>query len=139
MIGEVQSYDPESLAGVIISEGLLFDFVIQDWETGVPPDEGDAVYFDVDDDNNQAVKIRLVGAYLEPPKAVKSKNIAGILALLLGFSGAHRFYLGFYKMAVAQLALTAATMGFGAVWGFIDALLIFTGNIDKDGKGRPLK
>ncbi|PPD47156.1 MAG: hypothetical protein CTY13_06035, partial [Methylobacter sp.] len=83
MIGEVQSYDPESLAGVIISEGLLFDFVIQDWETGVPPDEGDAVYFDVNEDN-QAVKIRLVGAYLEPPKAVKSKNIAGILALLLG-------------------------------------------------------
>jgi hypothetical protein len=37
------------------------------------------------------------------------------------------------------MALTAATVGFGAVWGLIDALLIFTGNINKDGKGRPLK
>jgi TM2 domain-containing membrane protein YozV len=137
MIGQVQSYDPESLVGVITSEDKLFDFVIKDWVAGVPPEQEDEVYFDVE--NNQAVNVRLVGAYLEPPKAVKSKVIAGCLALFLGFAGVHRIYLGFYKLAVAQMALTAATVGFGAVWGLIDALLIFTGNINKDGKGRPLK
>jgi hypothetical protein len=37
------------------------------------------------------------------------------------------------------LAFTAATVGFGAVWGFIDAVLLFSGNINMDAKGRPLK
>jgi len=137
MIGQVQSYDPALLAGVITSEGKSFDFVIKDWVTGVPPEQEDEVYFD--EEGHQAVNIRLVGAYLAPPTPVKSKKIAGILALLLGFAGVHRIYLGYYKLAVAQMAVTAATVGFGALWGFVDAVLIFTGNINKDAKGRPLK
>lgn len=137
MIGQVQSYNLETLTGLIASEGVLFDFNIQAWEAGVPPEDGDEVFFDAD--ANQAINIKLVGAYLAPPVAVKSKNIACILALLLGFVGAHRFYLGYYKLALAQLALTVASAGFGAAWGFIESILIFSGNINKDGKGRPLK
>ncbi len=137
MIGHIESYDSKTQSGVIKSEDKFFAFDLQGWVSDVPPDQDDDVYFDVDDD--EAVNVKLVGAYLEPPKAVKYKYVAAVLALLLGFTGIHRFYLGFYKLGLAQLALTALTIGYGAVWGFIEAVLLFTGNINKDAKGRPLK
>ena len=137
MIGHIESYDPETQSGVIKSEEQFFGFDLEGWLADVPPDQGDDVYFEVNDGG--AVNIKLVGAYLEPPKAVKYKYAAAVLALLLGFTGIHRFYLGFYKLGLAQLALTALTVGYGALWGFIDAILLFAGHINKDAKGRPLK
>lgn len=137
MIGHIESYDPKTQSGVIKSEEQFFAFDLQGWAEDVPPDQGDDVNFDVD--GTAAVNVTLVGAYLHPPQAVKYKYVAAVLALLLGFTGIHRFYLGFYKLGLAQLALTAATMGFGAAWGFIEAVLLFGGQINKDAKGRPLK
>ena len=72
-------------------------------------------------------------------KAVKYKYVAVALAFFLGFTGMHRFYLGYYKLGLAQLAFTAITVGYGALWGFIEAILLFAGHINKDAKGRPLK
>ncbi len=137
MIGHIESYDPKTQSGVIKSEDKFFAFDLHGWVADVPPDQGDDVNFDVDD--TSAINIKLVGAYLEPPKAVKYKYVASALALFLGFTGAHRFYLGFYKLGLAQLALTALTVGYGALWGFVEAVLLFTGNINKDAKGRPFK
>ena len=111
MIGHIESYDPDSQTGAIKSGEAAFLFHLDDW----------------------------VGAYLAPPKAVKYKYVAATLALLLGFTGLHRFYLGFYWLGIAQLALTAVTVGYGALWGFVEAVLLFTGHINKDAKGRPLK
>jgi TM2 domain-containing membrane protein YozV len=137
MIGHIESYDPETQSGVIKSEDQFFAFDLQGWLPDVPPDKDDDVYFDTDD--TTAINIKLVGAYLEPPKAVKYKYVAAVLALVLGFTGAHRFYLGFYKLGLAQLALTVLTVGYGAAWGFIEAVLLFGGQINKDAKGRPFK
>lgn len=137
MIGHIESYDPKTQSGVIKSEDKFFAFDLEGWQADVPPDQGDDVNFDAED--STAINIKLVGAYLEPPKAVKYKYVAAVLALLLGFTGIHRFYLGFYKLGLAQLALTAITMGYGAVWGFVEAVLLFGGQINKDAKGRPLK
>jgi TM2 domain-containing membrane protein YozV len=137
MIGHIESYDADTQSGVIKSEDRFFAFDLQGWLADVPPDQGDDVNFD--DEDGTAINIKLVGAYLEPPKAVKYKYVAATLALFLGFTGAHRFYLGFYKLGLAQLILTALTVGYGALWGFIEAVLLFTGNINKDAKGRPLK
>ncbi|MDD1627136.1 MAG: TM2 domain-containing protein [Methylococcaceae bacterium] len=139
MIGHIESYDPKTQSGVIKSEDKFFAFDLQGWVADVPPDQGDDVDFDVAVDTTTAHTIKLVGAYLQPPKAVKYKYVASALALFLGFTGAHRFYLGFYKLGIAQLALTALTVGYGALWGFVEAVLLFTGNINKDAKGRPLK
>lgn len=53
----------------------------------------------------------------------EKKLVSGILALLLGSLGIHKFYLGYTKEAVIQLigsiVLTVATCGFGAIvpWG----------------------
>lgn len=149
MIGHIENYDPETQSGVIKSEDKFFAFDAQGWVADVPPDQGDDVNFDSEDDST-AINITLVGAYLQPPKAVKYKYVAAALALFLGFTGIHRFYLGFslpfewkwnryYTLGLAQLTLTALTVGYGAVWGFIDAVLLFAGHINKDAKGRPLK
>jgi TM2 domain-containing membrane protein YozV len=142
MIGEIESYDPDTQTGVIKSEGALFTFHLEAWVADVPPDEGDDVNFDAE--GTTARNINLVGAYLEPPKAVKYKYLAAVLAVFLGWLGVHRLYLGFYKLAFMQITLTAVLYvtglpGFAALWGFIEAILIFGGHIFKDAKGRPLK
>jgi TM2 domain-containing membrane protein YozV len=137
MIGHIESYDPDSQSGVIKSEENSYTFHLDDWVTQVPPDLGDDVNFEAEE--TIARKINLVGAYLAPPKAVKYKYVAAVLALFLGFTGLHRFYLGFYKLGLAQLAVTALTVGYGALWGFVEAVLLFAGHINKDAKGRPLK
>ena len=137
MIGHIESYDPDSQTGVVKSEENSYTFHLDDWVAEVPPDPDDDVNFDAE--GTIARKIKLVGASLAPPKAVKYKYVAAVLALFLGFTGIHRFYLGFYKLGLAQLAVTAATVGYGALWGFVEAVLLFTGRIEKDAKGRPLK
>jgi len=142
MIGQIESYDPDAQAGVIKSEGALFTFHLEDWGADVSPDEGDDVNFDAE--GTIARNINLVGAYLEPPKAVKYKYLAGVLAIFLGWLGAHRLYLGFYRVAFMQIALTVVLNvigmpGFAALWGFIEGVLLFGGQIHQDAKGRPLK
>ncbi len=137
MIGYIESYESDNQVGVIKSEEKSYTFHLDDWVAQVPPDAGDDVNFDSEE--TIARNINLVGAYLTPTKAVKYKYVAAALALFLGFTGLHRFYLGFYWLGIAQLALTAATVGYGALWGFVEAILLFAGHINKDAKGRPLK
>jgi TM2 domain-containing membrane protein YozV len=69
----------------------------------------------------------------------KSKLAAGLLGIFVGGFGVHRFYLGYVGMGIAQVAVTIATCGIGAIWGFIEGILILTDVINKDAKGRPLK
>ncbi len=69
----------------------------------------------------------------------KSKIVAGILGILVGGLGIHRFYLGYIGMGIAQIIVTICTCGFGAIWGFIEGILILVGSIDKDAQGKPLK
>ena len=77
------------------------------------------------------------------PVTYKSKVTAGVLGILLGSLGVHNFYLGYTGKGVAQLLLTVATCGVGAVvseiWGFIEGIMILTGSINTDGRGLPLK
>jgi len=142
MIGQIESYDPDSQTGVIKADGALFTFHLEGWVADVSPDEGDDVNFDAE--GTIASNINLVGAYLEPPKAVKYKYLAAVLALFLGWTGAHRFYLGFYRLGFIQLTLTVVLYvtglpGFAALWGFVEGVLLFGGQINQDAKGRPFK
>ncbi|MBL6986068.1 MAG: TM2 domain-containing protein [Methylobacter sp.] len=142
MIGQIESYNPDMQSGVIKSEGTLYSFDLDGWVADVPPDEGDEVNFIAE--GTIASNINLVGAYLEPPKAVKYKYLAAVLALFLGFTGAHRFYLGFYRLGFFQITLTVILYvtglpGFAMLWPFVECILLFGGHINKDAKGRPLK
>ncbi len=97
----------------------------------------------------------------------KSRIIAGVLALLTTF-GIYNFYLGYKKKAIAQLIISiiasvfalfmnltlinygevvlyyllgAGYLIFGltvGIWSLVDAIRLFTRNINVDGKGNPL-
>ncbi|NQU09673.1 NINE protein [bacterium] len=69
----------------------------------------------------------------------KSKIAAGLLGILLGGWGVHRFYLGYIGIGIAQIFVTMFTCGLGALWGFIEGILILTGGINLDANGQPLQ
>lgn len=73
----------------------------------------------------------------------KSKIAAGLLGIFFGSLGIHNFYLGYTGKAVGQLLLSILSCGtlsvISGIWGLIEAILIFTGEINKDANGVPLK
>ena len=73
----------------------------------------------------------------------KSRIAAGILGILVGSLGIHNFYLGYTGKGIAQLLMTLLSVGFlapiAAVWGLVEGILILTGSINMDAKGKPLK
>lgn len=73
----------------------------------------------------------------------KSKMAAGLLGIFLGGLGVHNFYLGFTGKAVAQLLISVLSCGtlaaVSAIWGLVEGIMILTGSMDKDAKGRKLK
>lgn len=75
--------------------------------------------------------------YSEP----KQKVVAGVLGILLGPFGAHRFYLGYHGVGIAMLLITFLTCGYGSiitgVWGLIEGIMCLTGSM-RDSNGRPL-
>ncbi|WP_332317185.1 TM2 domain-containing protein [Verrucosispora sp. WMMA2121] len=68
----------------------------------------------------------------------KSKVVAGVLGIVLGFFGAGRFYIGDVKTGVLQLVVSVCTFGFGSIWGLVDGILILV-NGGVDAQGRPLR
>lgn len=68
----------------------------------------------------------------------KSRIAAGILGILLGGFGAHNFYLGYTEKGIAQIVLSIFC-GIGAIWGFIEGIMILAGSINVDAHGVPLK
>jgi TM2 domain-containing membrane protein YozV len=74
-----------------------------------------------------------------PTTRRKSKIAAGLLGILLGGWGIHRFYLGYVGYGITQIIVTIVTCGIGAIWGFIEGILILTGStITTDARGEPL-
>ena len=139
MKGHIARYNKKDGAGVIISGKDTYIFLIDEWKSEYDPYPGSNVEFNFDDDG--VTNVILVGEYKGPKgEPVKSRVLAGVLSLFLGALGVSRFYLGYYKIGIAQIIVTIVSKGFaGIVWGLMDAVLILTGRIVKDGKGRPLK
>ena len=69
----------------------------------------------------------------------KSRVIAGILGILLGGFGIHRFYLGSIGIGIVQIIVTLITFGLGSIWGLIEGIIIIAGASWRDGSGKPLK
>lgn len=72
----------------------------------------------------------------------KSKLAAGLLGIFLGGFGVHNFYLGYTTKAVIQLVISLCTVGIGAIWGFIEGILILCSSAGspwhRDALGREL-
>lgn len=79
--------------------------------------------------------------YGYPGMEPKSRLIAGLLGILLGSLGIHRFYLGYTTIGVVQIVVTVLTFGLGGLWGFIEGIMILVGAdpFTRDAKGIPLK
>jgi len=71
------------------------------------------------------------------PFSDKSKLIAGLLQILVPI-GIGRFYIGDISTGIWQLVVTILTCGIGAIWPFIDGILMLVGNVT-DPQGRPLR
>jgi len=61
----------------------------------------------------------------KPPGAEK-KVVAGILGILLGGLGIHKFYLGYTKEGIIQLVVTLFTCGAGSIIGLIEGIIYLT-------------
>ncbi len=68
----------------------------------------------------------------------RSKIVAGILGILVGEFGVHRFYLGYIGIGIIQIIVTIVTFGVGGLWGFIEGILLLVGTFDRDADGKPL-
>ncbi|MEE0943858.1 MAG: TM2 domain-containing protein [Clostridia bacterium] len=69
----------------------------------------------------------------------KSRLTAGLLQILTGSLGIGRFYLGYTTIGLFQILATLFTWGIaGAVWGFIDGVMILSGKVESDSLGNSL-
>jgi TM2 domain-containing membrane protein YozV len=71
------------------------------------------------------------------PMSDKSKVTAGVLQLVFPF-GVGRFYTGDAGTGVAQLLVTVFTCGIGAIWSWIDGIILLA-NGGTDSTGRRLQ
>ena len=74
---------------------------------------------------------KLKRAYTYSPR---SRITAGLLQIFLGGFGIGRFYLGYNGIALGQL-FTCPIFFIGAIWGFIDGILILCGQVPCDANG----
>lgn len=54
------------------------------------------------------------------------KVLVGVLGIVLGGFGVHKFILGYNKEGVIQLILTLVTCGFGSLIGLIEGIIYLT-------------
>jgi len=69
-------------------------------------------------------------------REAKSRIVAGILGILLGGLGIHRFYLGYIGIGIAQIFVTFLTLSIGDLRGLIEGILILVKSgilVDADG------
>lgn len=137
MRGQILVFNEQKEAGAIVTEdGRRILFHAKDWEDVVPPDRGMAVSFMLDTDNRaRQVQLALPAAApsaattphasmppAAPPLALrpKRKPVITLLALFLGFFGAHRFYMGAWGWGLVQLL--GVPMVLGVMFAVLPAL-----------------
>jgi TM2 domain-containing membrane protein YozV len=90
---------------------------------------------------SRIVHVKASGSIERPIHAPRNRFIAGLMALLLGEFGLHRFYLGYNRVGLVMLSITVLTCGFGLVitvpWSLFEAVLLFLGRM-RDAEGEYL-
>ena len=54
------------------------------------------------------------------------KVLAGILGIVLGGFGVHKFILGYTQEGIIQLVITFVTCGMGSLIGFVEGIIYLT-------------
>ncbi|CAM1350952.1 TM2 domain-containing protein [Tenacibaculum insulae] len=60
------------------------------------------------------------------PNQESKRVLAGVLAILIGSIGVHKFVLGYTKEGIIQLILTIVTCGLAGIISFIEGILYLT-------------
>lgn len=60
------------------------------------------------------------------PYRSEKKVTAGILALILGSIGVHKFFLGYTKAGIIQIIITIVTCGIAGIVPFIEGIIYLT-------------
>lgn len=64
---------------------------------------------------------------MQQPHTEDSKRIlCGVLGILLGGFGVHKFVLGYTKEGIIQIVITLVTCGIGSLIGLIEGILYLT-------------
>lgn len=62
----------------------------------------------------------------QPMRPESKRIVAGVLAILSGSLGVHKFVLGYNREGLLQILLTAITCGIGGIVPFIEGIVYLT-------------
>ncbi|AWK03461.1 TM2 domain-containing protein [Flavobacterium crocinum] len=60
------------------------------------------------------------------PRQENKKVLAGIMGILFGYLGIHKFVLGYTQEGIIQLVIGVVTCGIGGIIGFIEGIIYLT-------------
>ena len=61
-----------------------------------------------------------------PPNQENKKIVSGVLALLVGSLGIHKFVLGYTLEGILQIVISVVTCGLGGIIPFIEGIIYLT-------------
>ena len=143
--GHIAGYDKKNKTGILSTakNNKSYYFEETQWLEDNLPYSGCQVAFEAEEVHKKygkVIKMELIGDYTGPQgEPVKSRRLAIFLSMFLGGAGAGRFYLGHWKLGIAQIAATVGTLGFAVVCGVLEGILLLMHRIDRDAQNRPLK
>jgi len=62
----------------------------------------------------------------DKPAGAEKKILCGILGILIGSLGIHKFILGYTKEGIIQIIVSICTCGIGGIIGFIEGIIYLT-------------
>ena len=125
MQGQILNYSVQTNAGVITGDdGNRYTFAGSEWKENALPAHGMRVDFEVRGATAVSVYRALAGAVWRRRRVrSKSKVVAGVLGILLGGLGIHKFYLGITGPGLVMLGLFI--LGCIMTLVFIGSFLLF--------------
>nr|WP_294936611.1 TM2 domain-containing protein [uncultured Flavobacterium sp.] len=60
------------------------------------------------------------------PREDNKKVLAGVMGIIFGGLGIHKFILGYTKEGLLQILITVVTCGVGSILGFIEGIIYLT-------------
>lgn len=65
------------------------------------------------------------------PQQENKKVLAGVMGILFGGFGVHKFILGYTNEGLIQIGITVVTCGAGSLLGFIEGIIYLTKSDDE--------
>ena len=133
MQGQILDYSIQTSEGVISGEdGRRYTFAGSGWSDSTPPTRGMRVDFEVQGTDAVGVYRALGGAgggvdlsTMFSSSGAKSRVVAGVLAIVLGYLGVHKFYLGNIVPGIIHLAVTGVGIFLFIVAAILSAVFYF--------------